>query len=297
MKFSTISLASCSGCHVALVNLGVDLLRVLANGELSFSPVLADAKEISECDVALIEGSVRNDENLEKLREMRAKSKTLIALGTCAAFGGVPGLGAAYSTLDLIAQAYPEEFTPQNIPALEKRVLPIDQYVQVDYYLPGCPPPRNILKTTLEKLSAGEQPPRVDLPVCAECRRVVTQQAHAEIKRMVDTIPEPEICLLSQGYVCMGSVSRAGCNAPCPQAGVPCMGCRGPIDRVFTERTHGILHDLTRRISHYTGKSEKEIQKKMPDMLHTLYTFTLATPEMRRKDSENVQNLIHRIHV
>lgn len=297
MKFSTIALSSCSGCHIALVNLGVDLLWILANGELSFSPVLTDAKKISECDVALIEGSVRNNEDLEKLCEMRAKSKTLIALGTCAAFGGVPGLGAAYSTLDLIARAYAEEFAPQDMPVLEDRVLPIDHYVQVDYYLPGCPPPQSILKTTLEKLIAGEKPPRVDLPVCAECRRVVTQQAQVEIKRTVNTIPEPEICLLSQGYVCMGSVSRAGCNAPCTRAGVPCMGCRGPIDRVFTERTHGILHDLTRRISHYTGKSEKEIEKKMPDMLHTLYTFTLAVPEMRRKDSENVRNLIHRIHV
>ena len=85
--------------------------------------------------------------------------------------------------------------------------------------------------------------------------------------------------------------------AVCTAAGVPCMGCRGPIDRVLTEPTHGVLFDLTRRISHFTGKSEKDVAKKLPDMLHNLYSYTLSVPEMRRKDAEGVSGLINRIKV
>jgi F420-non-reducing hydrogenase small subunit len=282
---------------MALLNLGGDLVELLSDAELVFSPVLMDQKSIVDCDVALVEGSVRNEEDLEELKELRARSKTLVAFGTCAVFGGIPGLGSGYATLDLILKAYGEEFAPDHLPLLERRVYPIDQYVAVDYYLPGCPPPPKLLKDTLSRLLAGQAPIRIDLPVCAECKRKVTQEVEPEIKRLADTAPDMERCFLSQGYICLGSVSRNGCQASCPRAGIPCTGCRGPIDRVLAEPTHGILYDLTRRISHYTGKSEREVQRKLPDLLHSLYAYSLSVPEMRRKDAEAVGQLVHRISV
>ncbi len=297
MKISTIQLASCCGCHIALVNIGAPLLKVLSGGNLVFSPVLMDVKSISSSDVALIEGGVRNNENVEKLKILREKSKKVIALGTCACFGGIPGIGSGFTMIETLAKSYGDNFTPEDIPRLEKRVSPIDSFVEVDYYIPGCPPPIDILCGTLMNLVNGQSPERVDLPVCAECDRVVKKDLAPEIKRVLDSFPEEEECLLSQGYICLGSVSRSGCGAPCTKAGVPCMGCRGPIDRVFIEPKHGILYDLTKRINHFTGKSEEEIKEKIFDYIHTFYSFTLSMAELRKKDTEKVYKLVRKIEV
>jgi F420-non-reducing hydrogenase small subunit len=256
-----------------------------------------DSKSIPSSDVALIEGGVRNDENIEKLKELREQSKTIIALGTCACFGGIPGIGSGFSMIETLSRAYGDEFSPEGIPHLEKRVSPIDSIVEVDYYIPGCPPPVDFLARSLLSLIKGEEPTRVDLPICAECDRTVKKELTPEIKRTVDNFPEEEECLLSQGYICLGSVSRSGCGAPCTKMGVPCMGCRGPIDRVFVEPKHGILYDLTKRISHFTGKSEEDITKQISDYIHTFYCFTLSMHELRKKDTEKVYKLIEKIEV
>jgi F420-non-reducing hydrogenase small subunit len=295
MKIATIALSSCSGCHMALLALGKDLLKLIDGHELAYSPILMDEKQPIECDIALVEGSVRNNENVEYLKELRQKAKALIALGTCSTFGGIPGLGSAFSTIDLLMKSYGKDYVPQDNTVLEQRVSPIDQWVQVDYYLPGCPPPLDILRDALTKLLTGKKPNHVGRPVCGECHRKARKRVQPEFKRIADEIPEQEECLLSQGYVCLGSVTRNGCKAVCTQAGVPCMGCRGPIDRVFVEPTHGVFYDLVRRISHFTGRSEKQIVANLPDTLHNLYAFTLSVPEMRRKDSERLDQIIHRI--
>ncbi len=297
MQISLISLSSCSGCHLSLLSLCPDLLTTLSNNALSFGPILMDSKTIGPCDLALVEGCVRNAEDIEKLREIRGQSKTLVAFGTCATFGGIPGLGSAFSTADLLREAYGKDFTPEDLPVLEPRAVPVDRCVTVDYYIPGCPPPHEIVKDAISKVLAGQSPSRVDLPVCAECGRIASRHAQSEIRRLADQAPEPGECLLSQGFVCLGSVSRSGCGAVCTGAGNPCWGCRGPIDRVLVEPTHGILFDLTRRISHFTGKSIEHVRQQLPDILHALYSFTLSTPEMRRKSAEAIHDYIQRIQV
>jgi F420-non-reducing hydrogenase small subunit len=297
MKIATCQLASCCGCHMGLVNLGAGLFKALGQGELVYSPVLSDEKSIDSCDIALVEGGIRNNEDAERIRELRKKSNNLIALGTCACFGGIPGIGSAFATVELLTKAYGRDFFPEGMPLLTQRVFPLDSSVIIDFYLPGCPPPPELLKNTMEQLLTGHKPERIDLPVCAECNRVVKKELQSEIKRTVDNFPEVDECLLSQGFICLGSVSRGGCEASCTHAGVPCMGCRGPIDRVFLEPTHGVLYDLTRRISHFTGKTEEEVVGKMSDLLHTLYRFTLSVPEMRRKDVERIYTLIHKITI
>jgi F420-non-reducing hydrogenase small subunit len=294
---STIQLCSCCGCHVALVNIGVELFAALKNTDLIFSPVLKDTKTISRCDIAFVEGGVRNDENISLLQKLRSNAQSLVSLGTCSCFGGIPGIGSAYAREEMLQQAYGTAFVPDHIPVLEQRVSPIDRFVTVDYYIPGCPPPAGLIKDTILKLLKGETPDRKDLPVCAECTRVAQTGLNTELKRTTVQQPEPDVCLLSQGYVCLGSVSRSGCGAPCTSAGVPCMGCRGPIDRVFVEPTHGIFYDLIRRISHFTGKSEEDVEKCIEDVVHTLYSFTLSIPELRRKDAERVASNIRRIKV
>jgi F420-non-reducing hydrogenase small subunit len=278
---------------MALLNLGDDLLCMLDANELVFSPVLMDVKSPRECDVALVEGCVRNEENIGLLKEVREKAKTVVALGTCSSFGGIPGLGSAFASRELIEEAYSPSFLPEGIPALEARVSPIDQFIHVDAYLPGCPPPLRILGEALKAIIKGETPERHDLPICAECPRGA-ETSVGILKRTLTDIPKSADCLLSQGYVCLGSVSRGGCGAPCPAVGVPCLGCRGPIDRIFTDPSHGIIHDLVRRISHFTDQNYKDVESRVLDQLHCLYAYTLSVPEMRSKNNENIAHLIHR---
>jgi len=118
LKISTIPLDSCCGCHMALVNLGTELLDILAANVLVFSPVLMDKKSIQPCTVALVEGGVRNHENAENLKELREKADILIALGTCASFGGISGMGSAFTTLELLSNAYGADFSPEDLPVL-----------------------------------------------------------------------------------------------------------------------------------------------------------------------------------
>ncbi len=297
MRVSLISLSSCSGCHLSLLALGPDLIATLSENALSFGPILMDSKAIVPSDLALVEGCVRNNQDVEELREIRGKVKTLVAFGTCASFGGIPGLGSAFSTAELLREAYGPDFAPEDLPVLEPRAVTVDHCVPVDYYIPGCPPPHAIVKDAIAKMLAGQAPSRVDLPVCAECGRIATRHTQSEIRRLADQAPEPKECLLSQGFICLGSVSRSGCGAVCTETGSPCWGCRGPIDRVLVEPTHGILFDLTRRISHFTGKSREQVQQQLPDMLHALYSFTLSTAEMRRKGAEAIHDHIQRIRV
>ena len=209
----------------------------------------------------------------------------------------MPGLGAAFSNPDLLNEAYPAGFARTDLPELTNRTAPLDVYVEVDAYLPGCSPPLDIIKGTLVSLLTGQTPERHDLPVCAECPRSAAKGAPSQLKRIIGEIPEDDICLLTQGYVCLGSVSRAGCNAPCTTAGIPCLGCRGPTDRILTDKSHGVIHDLVRRISHFTGLSPEAIEAQVHDQVHVLYMYTMSVPEMRLKQRENVSKLIHRISV
>lgn len=106
VKIATTWLACCSGCHISLVDLHEDLLKVLEQVELVHCPVLMDVKEIpDDIDVALIEGGIRNEENLHIAQEMRKKAKIVIAFGTCAVYGGIPGIGNLYSNEALLEKA------------------------------------------------------------------------------------------------------------------------------------------------------------------------------------------------
>ena len=176
MKLATLCLTSCSGCHINLLDLHEALLDLLASNELVYSPVLADMKEPQECDLALVEGAIRNQEDVKRIKALRARAKILVSMGTCAVFGGVAGLGNSHSTDELIEEAYPDTQDREHSPVLLPRVFPIDSVVPIDYYLPGCPPPIEVISDFLADLISGKPPRGNDLPVCAECGRLVTAE-------------------------------------------------------------------------------------------------------------------------
>jgi NAD-reducing hydrogenase small subunit len=170
LRFATVWLGGCSGCHMSFLDLDEWLIELAQHVDVVFSPI-ADVKDYPEnVDLVLVEGAVANDENLEMIHKVRERTKTVIAFGDCAVTGNVTALrnplGVALEVLrpvylekgDLNARI-PDE--PQIVPVLLDRVLPVHQVVPVEYYLPGCPPPAPRIKQLLQALVEGKTPVQV----------------------------------------------------------------------------------------------------------------------------------------
>ncbi len=161
LKFATVWLGGCSGCHMSFLDLDEWLIDLGERVDVVFSP-LADVKEYPEhVDLVLVEGAVANDENLHMIRKVRARTKTLVALGDCAVTGNVTALrnplGVALEVLrPVYGDKYPSE--PDIMPVLLDRVQPVHRVVRVDFFLPGCPPPAGRIKEVLQALLDGKKP-------------------------------------------------------------------------------------------------------------------------------------------
>jgi F420-non-reducing hydrogenase small subunit len=296
MRVATLCLTSCSGCHINILDLQDKLLSILETNDLVFSPILMDVKEPQECDLAIIEGAIRNQEDEERVRKLRAKAKLLVAMGSCAVFGGIAGLGNACQNDELLKPKYATSHDTLRYPRLIPRVQPVASLVDVDYHIPGCPPPLQVVEEFLDALLTGQSPQVNDLPVCAECGRVVRGELPAEVKRTYETPVIPDECLLQQGFMCLGSVTRGGCDAPCTKAGMPCMGCRGPAHLVLSNASHGIYEDWIKRRCHYTKLPAKDLEHHLENVMHTLYAYTFAAPFMRLKRTERVAEFVYRVN-
>ena len=258
-------LNSCSGCEIALLNIGDVLVDLLPSLEFVHIPVLIDKKyygqtgeekelSIPEHVVGIVSGGVKNTEHLEVLKEMRKKSQILIALGTCATDGGIPALANMYGNDAIRDFSYrespttvpgPDPDTKNNhIPDMLENCDALDQHVKVDIKVPGCPPHPDWIAAAILALLDGKT--ELNLPqrsVCDTCPTIrESKKGLGDIKRMLETPefdPEKPVnemrCLLEQGFMCLGPVTRAGCSgmtgtAPrCIAARMPCRGCYGPI--------------------------------------------------------------------
>lgn len=296
MKLATLCLTSCSGCHINLLHLHDKFIDILSTVDMVYSPLLMDIKEPQDCDIAIIEGAIRNEEDVKKVRDMREKAGTIIAMGTCANFGGIAGLGNSYHISDVLEKTY-EGSDNTRKPAFQPRTQSIDDVIEVDYYIPGCPPPPEVLSHFFDTFLSGDEPEVNDLPVCAECSRVVRTDFSPEIRRSYEMEVDDEECLLQQGFICLGSVTRAGCGALCTSNGAPCLGCRGPTERIMLEPAHGIFEDLIERRCHYLDISIEESEEQIRPYLKTLYNFNLGSKFMREKKTERVAELTYRINL
>jgi F420-non-reducing hydrogenase small subunit len=255
-------LSSCSGCEIAVLNLGEALLPLLQRIELVHMPVLMDHKyfgqagdgdtarlDIPQAEVGLISGGVRNQEHLEVAEAMRQRCQVLVALGTCATHGGIPALINGFTNQDLLERYYrtsettdPGPDPDQVVPPLLERCFALDEKVKVDLYLPGCPPHPDQIAEALTALLEGRQPVLPDKSVCDTCPTIRQGKgAVRQLRRFLDSpaydagAPLSQMrCLLEQGLLCLGPVTAAGCagagEAPrCLAARVPCRGCYGPV--------------------------------------------------------------------
>jgi len=204
-------LTSDEGCAFPIIDQGEKLLKLLEEVELGDFRLLEELPETEFYDVALVEGSVLTQENIKKLKKIRAQSKILVALGACAVIGGIPELKNYIDKDKAITNVYKKIRGIDNL-----EVKPLKDYVKVDFEIPGCPIDGGEVIRLLYDLKEGRLPVIPQQPVCAECQIRETEcLLKADNKSGRPAMP------------CLGPITLGGCNAPCPAIGYPCDGCRG----------------------------------------------------------------------
>jgi len=314
-KFAMYWAASCGGCEIAVLNTNEKILDVDANFDVVFWPVAMDAKykdveamQDGSILLTLFNGGIRTDENEHIAKLLRQKSKILVAFGSCANEGCIPGLAnlsdareivhTAFNTVstDNPKQVYP--MTSYDVPEGEiciPKILPtlktLDQVVDVDYYMPGCPPESHQIAAVIDLViqvlqGKAELPPKGSVigagnsTVCDECQRARNVKTITSFNRIFGQEIDPDLCLLEQGIPCNGVATRSGCNARCPTAGAQCIGCYGPAE--------GVVDYGARLVSAFASvidaKEPDEIDRILdgiPDPTGQFYRFNLAGSLLR----------------
>ncbi|MCK4692843.1 MAG: hypothetical protein KAT23_04390 [Anaerolineales bacterium] len=305
--------ASCGGCDIAVLGINEKILDVAAAFDIVLWPVAIDAKVRSiekmadkSIDLCFFNGAIRTSEQEYMARLLRQKSKVLVAFGSCAHEGCIPALANMNSREEIFQTAYhdtpstdnPKGIRPQTetevpegtlyLPFFYDTVKTLDQCVEVEYYLPGCPPEPERIWDAIVAILENKLPPPGSVigattTVCDECPRTRTEKKIKEFKRTWEIIPDPEICLLEQGIVCCGIATRAGCGANCPTVGSPCIGCYGPNEGVedFGSRMMSALASVID--SEDPQEIDRIIREGIPDPIGSFYRFSLAHSLLRRK--------------
>ena len=309
-KFAMYWAAACGGCEIAVLNIHEKILDVDANFEVVFWPVAMDAKykdveamQDGSILLTLFNGAIRNTENEHMAKLLRRKSKLLVAFGSCANEGCVPALANLSKLDDIFDTAYhtlttdnPLGIHPQtgysapegelHIPKLYPYVRTLTQVVDVDYHIPGCPPESHQIAAVIDVVIAvlegkAQLPPKGSVlgagesTVCDECTRKRDVKTIKQFKRIQEAILDPEVCILEQGVLCSGPATRSGCQALCPAAGSPCIGCYGPMEGTldFGARL------MTAVASVIESNDPAEIEKILdgiPDPVGSFYRLNLA---------------------
>ena len=281
MKANIVSLTCCAGCVSSLLNAGDAFLEILSQDlEIIYSPTFTDLKEVPDVDIAIVEGGVRTEEDEKMIREVRAKCRILVALGICATHGGITSLGNVSSVKRLLEKEY-LMFQSFRLPKLKDLMYPICNFVDVDYYIPGCPPMPLLIVHSLKSILSGKPIIRHLSVVCTECNRKIVASKLDKLYGVYEKEADPNLCLVSQGFVCLGSLTRDGCGAPCPRVGFTCFGCRGPADSLLY-RSRNLYSFLIKVISKRTGIAEEKIKKELYSNPFVFHTFIFSKFERFR---------------
>jgi len=162
VKVATIWFSGCSGCHMSFLDLDERLVELAQKVDIVYSPVV-DIKEFPDgVDLTLVEGAVGNSEHWELLREIRERTKLLVAFGDCAVTGNVPSMRNPLPREEVLRSVYGEGEVPGleegEVPKLLPQALPLSMLVPVDGFIHGCPPPADRIWRFLQRLLAGESP-------------------------------------------------------------------------------------------------------------------------------------------
>ncbi|HPD65356.1 MAG TPA: oxidoreductase [Bacteroidia bacterium] len=307
--------AACGGCCVSVLDVHEKLFTVVENADLVFWPIALDTKykDIEAMpdnfiDVTLFNGAVRNSENEHIAKLLRQKTKILVAYGSCAHLGGIPGLANFSTKKEIFERIYeqsestinPEKTKPQSrftvaegvleIPEFYNDVRSLGQVVDVDYFLPGCPPQtERLVEVFLAIVTGAELPPKGSVvgagtkSQCDECIRKKTENKQiTKFYRPWEIVDDDETCFMEQGIICMGPATRTGCGNRCILGNAPCRGCYGPPDDI---KDSGAKM-MSAIASNLIEKDPQEINKILNDLVDpagTFYRFSLPNAIFRRK--------------
>ncbi len=299
-----------------MVDLAERVLDLVNLVDIVFWPVAMDFK-LSDVEampdksitVSLINGGIRNSENKRVARMLREKSQFVVAYGACAAWGGIPGLANLSDREAIFTQVYSEAPTNENpaktfpnnstqvngeqleLPSFLEHLTPLSGAIEVDYYVPGCPPTPDVTWKALETLLSGKLPPKgsvigaSDRSLCYECPLNETKPEKVlikEFKRPVEVVADSDKCLLIQGLPCLGPVTRGGCQALCINGNMPCTGCFGRLDRVDDYGGKALSY-LASILDLEDEKQLDQAFAKIPDVTGLVYKYSLPSSSLRGK--------------
>jgi F420-non-reducing hydrogenase small subunit len=310
--------SSCGGCEESVLDLAEDLLEVEGLVDVLFWPVALDMKYQDVAMIpdggltaTLINGAVRMENQEHMAKMLRKKSKLIIAHGSCAHIGGVVGLANFYDSRDLLNRAFKEVPTLKNsqnilpgdgmeesqkelkLPNFYKNVKTLDQIIEVDYYIPGCPPTPKLIKNAINAILQERLPLKGSVlaekkALCYFCSRKESKPDTVRIKRfkrLYEKEWDPARCFLDQGLICLGPVTRGGCEERCIKANMPCRGCFGPPDNVIDQGAK-ILSFLASFLDSKEEKELREIADSIPDPGGLYYRYSLAASILKGKRIE-----------
>jgi F420-non-reducing hydrogenase small subunit len=294
MSKATVSfewLSGCSGCEMSVVDLHERLLEVLDDIELVRIPILMDVKDYPKASLGIVTGALRTQHDVECAHEMRKSCDKILAFGVCAVYGGPQGSGYAHGEGELQEAVFRNnvttrtQFVPdEGVPRiLSEGVRPIDSEIEVDLYLPGCPPHPYYIAQALKAVVTNTLPEFGSHNVCFRCKRNMKHSDVVALRRSHDGPIVAESCFLSQGMLCMGSVTLDRCLAPCPQHGTACTGCAGPSEHVILEPQRDIRTEIADRMSRMTRIKREDIISEIEKQSKTYYAYAMASPVFRQK--------------
>jgi len=317
--------ASCGGCEETVVDLNEDLLAVADAVDIVLWPVALDFKRkdveaLSDGEIAVsfINGAVRTGEQEDMVKLLRRKAGLVVAFGSCAHLGGIPGLANFWTRETIFQRLYkevptvenPEGTTPQEkttidqgeltLPEFYDTVKTLNQTIPVDYYLPGCPPPPDLIMNAVNAILSGQLPERgavlaPNKALCDTCPRAETKPEKLsikEIKRPWQIKIDLEKCFLDQGMICLGPATRSGCGERCIRGNMPCRGCFGPVDGVIDQGATSLSAIVSiLGLEDEEQASEEDVKRLLDgvvDPAGTFYRFSLPSSILGRRRMEGI---------
>lgn len=265
-RFAVLQLSGCAGCEVSLLNTSewYDRFRLV------YMPLVVSTHHIpSDVSILLVSGGVSNAEDAYNLRRAARKVGKVIAVGTCAISGGVANLGDR----DDVREFFLSQYNRIHLPRLLAKTHPVDAFVDVDLYLPGCPPTPELFMAALQ----GPQDFKASAIVCAECRRrKLNDMRPKHLTGFQQGTVLPDICLVNQGYLCVGTSTRGGCRAICTRPGHPCVGCRGPSNLLIEKGSQVWLDNIRRVFEHMTDIPAEELDEALRSPQLSMFLFQFS---------------------
>lgn len=240
LKIGIYELTGCAGDALLVVDCEEELVDIFKAADIEAFLMAKSDNRDGELDVALVEGSVSTEKEKEELLDIRKRAKVVVAIGGCACVGGIQAMFLDKKDWEKNYKKIYGMIELTHAKPLQSN--PIDAYIRVDYYLPGCPIGKEQFLATFARMIGGNPPDLYRFPVCVECKW------------------HENDCLLNKDILCLGPLTLAGCNSVCPNHNVPCFGCWGPTEEANQTSEYHLLVEkgfdieaIKNRMANYSG--------------------------------------------